>query len=84
MRRPARDGRHGREDRSPVVRLCSGKRWARVVDLRLWLLYSLLYLTGYEAIWYPPRLPVGVALTAANEAAYLPALRDTLAEALGD
>jgi Xaa-Pro aminopeptidase len=23
---------------------------------------NLLYLTGYEAIWYPPRLPVGVAL----------------------
>jgi Xaa-Pro aminopeptidase len=29
---------------------------------------NLLYLTGYEAIWYPPRLPVGVALVADDAA----------------
>src|ERR1041384_8219827 len=23
---------------------------------------NLLYLTGYQAVWYPPRLPVGVVL----------------------
>jgi len=28
---------------------------------------NLLYLTGYEAIWYPPRLPVGVALDVRSE-----------------
>jgi Xaa-Pro aminopeptidase len=28
---------------------------------------NLLYLTGYEAIWYPPRLPVGVAILAGDE-----------------
>jgi Xaa-Pro aminopeptidase len=28
---------------------------------------NLLYLTGYEAIWYPPRLPVGAVLVASEE-----------------
>lgn len=28
---------------------------------------NLLYLTGYEAIWYPSRLPVGVALAVDDE-----------------
>jgi Xaa-Pro aminopeptidase len=29
---------------------------------------NLLYLTGYEAVWYPPRLPVGVAVLRHDEA----------------
>src|SRR5690348_431885 len=28
---------------------------------------NILYLSGFESIWYPPRAPLGVVLTTADE-----------------